>query len=118
DDVIRALERYADVADGLLLDAWHGGRGGGAGVRFPWEVVAPLRETFPPALDLIAAGGLRAENVGEVVRRLAPDVVDVSSGVEVRTGVKDPERVRAFVRNARTGPGVLRRGDASTGDRP
>jgi phosphoribosylanthranilate isomerase len=49
----------------------------------------------------VAAGGLTPESVGDLVRALDPDVVDVSSGVESRIGVKDAERVRAFVRNAR-----------------
>jgi phosphoribosylanthranilate isomerase len=63
--------------------------------------VAAVRETFPDGLRLIAAGGLTPENVEEAVLRLAPDVVDVSSGVEERPGIKSPEKVRAFVRNAR-----------------
>lgn len=118
DDVARALERYADVADGLLLEGWHEGRGGGVGVSFPWEAVVRLRESFPPGLSLIAAGGLGPDNVGEAVRRLAPDVVDVSSGVEARTGVKDPERVQAFLRNARAAGGVLKSRDTPGRDGP
>jgi phosphoribosylanthranilate isomerase len=50
---------------------------------------------------LVAAGGLQPSIVAEAVRRLRPDVVDVSSGVEIRPGIKDPGRVRAFIRNAR-----------------
>lgn len=101
DDVARALEDYGDVADGLLLDGWHEGRGGGVGARFPWEVVETVRAAFPAGLAFIAAGGLSPSNVAEAVRRLAPDVVDVSSGVEGRVGEKDGAKVRDFIRSAR-----------------
>lgn len=100
-EVQEALERYASVADGLLLDGWHPEHRGGSGVRFPWDLVAPLRPAFPSGVRFIAAGGLQADNVAEAVRRLSPDVVDVSSGVEITSGVKDAGRVRAFIDNAR-----------------
>jgi phosphoribosylanthranilate isomerase len=51
-------------------------------------------------LRIGAAGGLTPDNVAEAVRQLAPDLVDVASGVEVRPGVKDPNQVREFVRRA------------------
>lgn len=101
DEVLEALERYGPLADALLLDGWHPEHRGGSGARFPWDVVAPIRDRFPQGLALVAAGGLGPENVAEVVARLRPDVVDVSSGVEIRPGIKDPGRVRAFIRNAR-----------------
>ena len=56
-------------------------------------------EGLPP---LIAAGGLRAETVGEVIRRLRPYAVDVSSGVERSKREKSEEKVRGFVRAVRT----------------
>ena len=108
DEVLRAAETYGAVADGLLLDgAREGTRGGGHGIRFPWEAVAAVREDLPGDLALIVAGGLTPGNVATAVRALRPDVVDVSSGVEATPGVKDPERVLAFVRAARNadGPG-------------
>jgi phosphoribosylanthranilate isomerase len=101
EEVLRALHLYGQVVDGLLLDGWHPRLRGGSGVAFPWEVVGEVREAFPPGLAVIAAGGLTPENVGEVVGALDPDVVDVSSGVEERAGVKSREKMEAFVRSAR-----------------
>jgi phosphoribosylanthranilate isomerase len=90
----------AAAAGALLLDAHVVGQLGGTGVTLDWaalaESVDALRSEVP-ALQLVLAGGLRANNVGEAIRLLAPDVVDVSSGVEVSPGVKDPAAVERFV---------------------
>ncbi|MDT8368026.1 MAG: phosphoribosylanthranilate isomerase [Longimicrobiales bacterium] len=101
EEVIAALDLWEGRVDGLLLDGWHPEHRGGSGVRFPWDLVAPLRERFPDGLSFIAAGGLTPENVGEAIARLVPDVVDVSSGVEITHGIKEPGRVRSFIRGAR-----------------
>lgn len=100
-DLADALARYAGSADGLLLDAWHPEKLGGTGRTFDWDEVRALRARIPASTTLVAAGGLAPDNVGEAIRALRPDVVDVSSGVESSPGVKDPERIRAFVRAAR-----------------
>lgn len=102
DEIESAIATYARVADGLLLDGWHPEHRGGSGVRFPWDLLSPLRGRFPDGLTFVAAGGLTAENVGDAIRHMRPDVVDVSSGVEIAHGVKEPGRVRSFVRGART----------------
>lgn len=101
DDVKAALDRFGPVADALLLDGWHPAELGGAGASFAWEEVEEVRRSFPTSLKLVVAGGLTPENVGRAVELLRPDVVDVSSGVERRPGVKDANRVRAFVAAAR-----------------
>lgn len=101
DEVGRALERYGDLVDGILLDGWHPEHKGGSGARFPWDLVAPLRDAFPRDLDFIAAGGLTPSNVAAAVLALRPDVVDVSSGVEMERGLKDAGRIRTFIENAK-----------------
>lgn len=97
-----ALDRWGGIVDGILLDGWAPHQLGGTGTPFPWEEVASLRPAVPEGTLLIAAGGLKPENVGRAVSLLRPDVVDVSSGVESTPGVKDPARVREFVLRART----------------
>jgi phosphoribosylanthranilate isomerase len=85
----------AAATDGVVLDAHVQGMLGGTGVALPWEELAnrldELRST-----RLILAGGLTPENVARAVSLVAPDVVDVSSGVESEVGIKDRERMRAF----------------------
>ena len=67
----------------------------------PGRVARLVRNHIPPALKVIVAGGLTPGNVAEAVHALRPDVVDVSSGVELNVRRKDPGLIRAFVRNAR-----------------
>jgi phosphoribosylanthranilate isomerase len=108
-DVEAGLELYGDVADGLLMDAWHPCQKGGTGQAFSWEAVASLQPGFPARLTRILAGGLTPENVEEAVKMLRPHVVDVSSGVERRPGIKDRKKVGAFIRSVRmVGEGGIR----------
>jgi phosphoribosylanthranilate isomerase len=102
EDVARAVSEYEALVDGLLLDAWHPELPGGGGVSFAWDNFSSVRDIFPSGLELIAAGGLTPDNVARAVRVLAPDVVDVSSGVELSPRLKDHDRIQAFVVNART----------------
>lgn len=98
DDFSAAVARYAGAVDALLVDGYTPHTHGGAGVSFPWEAVAERLGELPPGVRLIAAGGLRPDNVAEAVRILRPHAVDVSSGVEAAPGRKDPQAVRDFVR--------------------
>jgi phosphoribosylanthranilate isomerase len=97
DTLLFEATRWAGEADLLLLDGWHPSQLGGAGVTFPWEALEAIRAQWPEGLQLGAAGGLRPDTVGEAIARLRPDLVDVSSGVELAPGQKDPERLRAFL---------------------
>ena len=87
------------TADAVLLDAHVEGKLGGTGMALPWEqLVDELRamRSGGRVARLVLAGGLKPENVGEAIRLLRPDVVDVSSGVETAPGIKDHARMRAF----------------------
>jgi phosphoribosylanthranilate isomerase len=94
---VHARDVFA-AADAVVLDAEVPGKLGGTGVALPWQGLAiPLAELRrADGARLVLAGGLRADNVGEAIRVLRPDVVDVSSGVESAPGVKDHARMRAF----------------------
>jgi phosphoribosylanthranilate isomerase len=93
-------------ADGLasrvLVDAKVGASlGGGTGVAFDWDAARATLSEAGAGLKLIVAGGLRADNVADAIRRLKPWGVDVASGVEQSPGRKDPEKLAAFIRAAR-----------------
>lgn len=97
---LAALPAYAAVADRLLLDAKAppgSDLPGGNGVAFDWDL---LRTVALPAGTMLS-GGLHAENVAAALARTGLSAVDVSSGVEVRPGEKDPIRIAAFVAAAR-----------------
>jgi phosphoribosylanthranilate isomerase len=94
-DPLTYMDAYPEAA-GFLLDSHGNGRVGGTGETFDWKRIPhDLRHC------VVLAGGLNPDNVAEAVRRVRPWAVDVSSGVEVRPGIKDPERIRAFVSEVR-----------------
>jgi phosphoribosylanthranilate isomerase len=101
EDVLSAL-RYEDVADRLLFDAKPPRRPdalpGGNGLAFDWGLIAGQSWRRPWMLS----GGLTAALLPEAVRISGATAVDVSSGVESRPGIKDPEKIRAFLAAART----------------
>jgi len=90
----------AQGASVVLVEAMVAGRLGGTGVPLDLGLAAEARAALPSSVRFGLAGGLRPETVRGAVRALQPDIVDVSSGVEIAVGVKDPARMRAFVREA------------------
>lgn len=84
----------------ILLDACNPGTYGGGGHAFPWHLAALARERFP-SKRIILSGGLGPGNVAQAIADAAPAAVDVASGVESAPGVKDLEKVRAFIARAR-----------------
>jgi phosphoribosylanthranilate isomerase len=90
-----------DSVDALVVDTWSRDALGGTGVPFDWEGSAKAIAAVRGRRTIVLAGGLTPDNVATGIATLAPNVVDVSSGVERVDGEKDPARVAAFVRAAR-----------------
>ena len=93
-----ALPRLGDYphAAGLLLDGHGFGEAGGSGKAFDWSLL-PAGLAQP----VILAGGLNPGNVADAVRAVRPWAVDVASGVESAPGIKDPDKLAAFIRAVR-----------------
>lgn len=89
-------------ARAYLFDTQVPGEHGGTGKTFDWQLM-PKKNIGHRVL----AGGLDAENVAEAIRIAGPDAVDVSSGVEVSPGKKDPDKLYRFIRAAKRADEVV-----------
>ena len=93
------------AAEGLvnrvLIDSKVGAATGGTGVPFDWNAARTAVEEAGAGLKLIAAGGLRSDNVADAILHLSPWGVDVASGVEEKPGRKSREKLIAFINAAR-----------------
>jgi phosphoribosylanthranilate isomerase len=87
------LDRDYHDASGILLDSLVEGVRGGTGQVFNWSLV-PQGLSKP----IILAGGLTPDNVADAISAVRPYAVDVSGGVELRKGIKDPNKISAFIR--------------------
>jgi phosphoribosylanthranilate isomerase len=112
EQIIRAIRVYDESslkealgwdADFFIYDAYSESFGG-TGTTAPWDLIASgARRPF------LLAGGLTPTNVADGIRAVKPDGVDVATGVESKTGIKDKEKVRAFIRAARAAAAQLGR---------
>jgi phosphoribosylanthranilate isomerase len=94
------IRLYSQVADRLIFDARpprSATRPGGLGKSFDWTLLQNIDSRIP----FMLSGGLDAGNVAEALRITRAPGVDVSSGVERAPGVKDVEKIRAFIRAVR-----------------
>jgi len=98
DDLAR-LAVAAEAADAVLVEPRVDHAAGGAGVSLPLALALEARRRFRGRLVL--AGGLRPETVAAAAGLVRPDVVDVSSGVEVLPGIKDSRKIEQFVEAVR-----------------
>jgi phosphoribosylanthranilate isomerase len=96
-DLLQYARDFYD-AKALLLDAYVEGLHGGSGAAFDWSLIP---RGLP--LPVILSGGLTPENVMDAVRRVRPSAVDVSSGVESARGIKDAQKIAAFIKGVRSG---------------
>ncbi len=103
---LHALHAQAEL-DAVLIDSRTATLVGGTGVAFDWHAARATFAREGHTLHLIAAGGLRPENVAEAITTLHPWGVDVASGVEAQPGIKDPARVVEFLRTARAAAAAM-----------
>ena len=90
-DLIKTANEYSQ-ASALLLDAYQPDVYGGSGKSFDWSLA-----NIELDLPIILAGGLTPENVSVAINTAQPYAVDVSSGVESAKGLKDIDKIRAFI---------------------
>ena len=103
---LAAVPHYLQCVDWLLFDArppQSADRPGGHGISFDWDILQHVRLSVP----WILAGGLTPTNVAEGIRRTGATVVDVSSGVEERPGVKNIIKIHSFIAAAKKMPSVV-----------
>ena len=95
EESVAAMVAPYHSASGYLLDSYQPGTVGGTGESFDWGLI-------PESLDkpVILAGGLNPDNVQEAIKAVNPYAVDVSSGVEQAPGVKDSNKIKAFIKAA------------------
>lgn len=85
------IAQYIDRLSGILLDSDSAGYGG-SGHGFDWATIpSELRSR------IILSGGLSVDSVGQAIAQMAPYAVDVSSGIESAKGIKDSDKMRAFM---------------------
>lgn len=100
DSLAERVGRYTNAGHLVTLDRFMKGVPGGTGQSFDWDVAAQLSQR---GFSFLLAGGLDPENVCRAVAQVDPWGVDVSSGVETNR-VKDHDKIREFITNARRGP--------------
>jgi phosphoribosylanthranilate isomerase len=93
DDLISA-EKFQGVSDRMLYDAPAAALPGGNGSRFDWSLLSGHRHV----MDWGIAGGLSPANVADAIAQTNAPLVDVSSGVESSAGVKDVDKIAAFLK--------------------
>ena len=86
--------------EALLVDSGTAAMPGGTGVGVDAGRAREVVKESP--FPVLLAGGLKADNVADVIKNVSPGGVDVSSGVEIRPGKKNPDAVKTFIRNARS----------------
>ena len=92
-NVVKVAEQFSS-ASAILLDSFNPSSFGGTGEAFDWSLAC-----VDISLPIILAGGLNSDNVSSAIRQVRPYAVDASSGVESAPGVKDIDKIEAFIRN-------------------
>ena len=94
DTNVKEIAENFSSASALLLDSFSPSSYGGTGESFDWSLAC-----VKISLPIILAGGLTVDNVADAIKQVNPYVVDASSGVESAPGVKDIDKIEAFIRH-------------------
>ena len=92
-NVLQVADEFSS-ASAILLDSFNPSAYGGTGEAFDWSLAC-----VDISLPIILAGGLNETNVSVAISQVKPYAVDASSGVESAPGVKDIDKIVAFIRN-------------------
>ena len=99
---VEQARQYSDAVDAILLDTRTKDGMGGTGKVHDWKISKKIVSSIDK--PVILAGGLNPDNVSEAIAKVGPYAVDVASGVESSPGIKDKERIKQFLCNAKKGP--------------
>ncbi|MGN6595828.1 phosphoribosylanthranilate isomerase [Sphingopyxis terrae] len=91
---LERVRQFEVAADRILFDAPAAALPGGTGARFDWSLLKGHRHS----IDWGVAGGLTPANVAQAIAETGAPLVDVSSGVESAPGVKDMDKIAAFLK--------------------
>jgi len=94
DTNVKEIAENFSSASALLLDSFSPSSYGGTGESFDWSLAC-----VKISLPIILAGGLTVDNVANAIKQVNPYAVDASSGVESAPGVKDIDKIEAFIRH-------------------
>ena len=97
-DLIKANQNYENLCDILLLDSPSTILPGGNGEMFNWNFI----KNCEPQKKWMLAGGLNINNIEQAVKISNPPAIDISSGVEISKGIKDPEMIKNFITKCRS----------------
>ena len=92
-DLLRKNREFEDICDILLLDAPSEALPGGNGKKFDWDIL----KGFKSKKKWMLAGGLNIENIENAIDITKAPAIDISSGLEIRKGLKDPKLIEDFV---------------------
>jgi phosphoribosylanthranilate isomerase len=96
-DLIKANQDYENLCDILLLDSPSTILPGGNGEIFNWNII----KNCEPQKKWMLAGGLNINNIEQAVKISNPPAIDISSGVEISKGIKDPDMIKNFITKCR-----------------
>ena len=92
-DLLRKNREFEDICDILLFDAPSEDLPGGNGKKFDWDIL----KNFKSKKKWMLAGGLNIENIEDAIHTTRAPAIDISSGLEIKKGQKDPKLIKDFV---------------------